>query len=147
MFDWKIFQGKRTNNYPGGNIFEPPEDTPGQRIKIRQLVRFGQIVGVFNKILKEIFIAHVWVGKFFQNKRTNNGGNIFEPPGDTPGERIKIRQLVRFEQIVGMFDKILKEKEIDRKGKILRRQIRRDRRECWRLVKVKGSIWIPLGGV
>ena len=109
MFDWKIFQGKRTNNYPGGNIFEPPEDTPGQRIKIRQLVRFGQIVGVFNKILKEIFIAHVWVGKFFQNKRTNNGGNIFEPPGDTPGERIKIRQLVRFEQIVGMFDKILRE--------------------------------------
>ena len=35
MFDWKIFQGKRTNNYPGGNIFEPPQDTPSQKIKIR----------------------------------------------------------------------------------------------------------------
>ena len=59
MFDWKIFQGKRTNNYPGGNIFEPPQDTPSQKIKIRQLVRFEQIVGMFDKILKEIFIAHV----------------------------------------------------------------------------------------
>ena len=29
MFDWKIFQGKRTSNYPGGNIFELPRDAPG----------------------------------------------------------------------------------------------------------------------